>query len=227
MPEEFDVPSADVTLDALLAQAGKANPELKKLEYQIERDRQSRRLALLGYWPEFRIGAEWMVMEPRHDPEADRPNQGTAGGQGKTTKPMSETARDMYAIMAEMSLPVWAQKIDAAVKEAEYNLGASIDQYTAAKNMVAFRVQDALSQVRAQRELVIILRDTIIPQAKQAYELSRTSYTTGTSDFLTFVTNWQNWLKFTIQYHRALGELERTIADLEQEVGVSMAETQR
>ena len=143
---------------------------------------------------------------------------------GMTQKPMSEEAKDMFAIMAEMNLPIWLQKTGAAIKEAEYNLGASIDQYTATRNMVAFRIQDALSRVRAQRELVIILRDTIIPQAKQAYELSRTSYTTGTSDFTGFITSWQNWLKFTIQYHRALGELERSMADLEQEIGVSLAE---
>ena len=65
MPEEFDVRAAEVKLDALLAQAVKSNPELKKMEHQIERDRQSRRLAQLGYWPEFTIGVEWMAMEPR------------------------------------------------------------------------------------------------------------------------------------------------------------------
>jgi len=231
LPPEFDVRTVDLKLDTLLQQGCKANPELRRLEHQIERDRQSRRLASLGYWPEFTVGVEWMAMEPRKDPDAGRPQQAMAMQNGMMMpmtmmpmreRPMSEEAKDMFAVMAEINLPIWVQKTDAQIKEAEYNLGASIDQYNASKNMVSFRIQDALSRVRAQRELVVILRDTIIPQAKQTFELSRTSYTAGTSDFLTLINNWQNWLRFSIQYHRALGELERSIADLEQEIGTSL-----
>ncbi len=231
LPPEFDVGAVDMQLDTLLQQGCKANPELRRLEHQIERDRQSRRLASLGYWPEFTVGVEWMAMEPRKDPDAGRPQQAMAMQNGMMMpmtmmpmreRPMSEEAKDMFAVMAEINLPIWVQKTDAQIKEAEYNLGASIDQYNASKNMVSFRIQDALSRVRAQRELVVILRDTIIPQAKQTFELSRTSYTAGTSDFLTLINNWQNWLRFSIQYHRALGELERSIADLEQEIGTSL-----
>ncbi|MFA5866103.1 MAG: TolC family protein [Phycisphaerae bacterium] len=209
MPDEFEIPAANTRLEALLDRAVKSNPELQRLEHQIERDRQSRRLAQLGYWPEFNVGMEWMAMEPRRMP---------------TDTSQTSSPNDMYAIMAEINLPIWVQKIDAGIKEAEYNLGASIDRYTSTKNMVYFRIQDALSRVQAQKELVDILKNTITPQAKQTYELSRTSYTAGTTDFLYLLDNWQKWQTFTIQYHRALGELERSIADLEQEIGMSLTQ---
>lgn len=136
---------------------------------------------------------------------------------------MSEQANDMYAIMVEMNLPIRLQKTQAQILEAEYNLGASIHQYNAARNMVNFRIQDALARVQAQKQLAEILKTTIIPQARQAYEVSRTSYSAGTSDFLNLIDNWQKWLTFTIQYHRALGELQRSLADLEQEIGTNFS----
>jgi hypothetical protein len=47
----------------------------------------------------------------------------------------------------------------------------------------------------------------------------------GTSDFLYVIDNWRKWLVFTIRYHRSLGELERSVADLEQALGLSLTET--
>ena len=63
-----------------------------------------------------------------------------------------------------------------------------------------------------------------IPQSRQAYEVSRASYTAGRGEFLFVIDNWQKWLTFTIQYHRALGELERSVADLEEALGLSLGE---
>lgn len=233
-PKSFDPRDVALRIEDLVARAVRNNPELRRLEHQIERDRQSRRLAALGYWPEFRVGVEWMAMEPRRMP-AEPASRTMAMQPDGTMMPMTmmpmrapktESPEDMYAIMAEMSLPIWVQKIDAGIKEAEFNLGASIDQYAAARNMVAFRIQDALARVQAQRQLVDILKHTIIPQARQTYELARASYAAGTTDFFYLIDNWRKWLTFSIQYHRALAELERSIADLEQEIGVSVLELQ-
>jgi hypothetical protein len=38
------------------------------------------------------------------------------------------------------------------------------------------------------------------------------------------IDNWRKWLVFTIQYYRSLGELERSVADLEQALGLSLTE---
>ena len=87
-----------------------------------------------------------------------------------------------------------------------------------------FRITDAFERVRSQRELADIFGYTIIPQAQQAYEVSRAGYVAGSSDFLYVIDNWQKWLVFRIQYHRILGDLERSVADLEQVLGMSLSE---
>ena len=140
------------------------------------------------------------------------------------TPQLSEDGSDNWAITFGFNIPLWHQKIRAGIREARHRLTASQHEYVAARNGVYFDIEDALSQVQAQRDLADIFQKTIIPQARQAYEVSRASYTAGNTDFLLVIDNWQKWLVFTIQHHRALGELERSVADLEEAIGMSLTE---
>jgi outer membrane protein, heavy metal efflux system len=223
-PPSFDLRQTDLKIDALLTQACKTNPELLRFQHQIERDRQARKLAQLGYWPDVSLGLEWTSIVPRKpfQPPAD-----PTTGFRPAVDPLSTEQRDNYGLIVEMNLPIWLQKTQAAIRESEYNLGASIDRYHSAQNLVNFRIQDSLARVQAQKELVEILKNTIIPQARQAYEVSRAGYTAGKSDFTSLIDGWQKTLTFTIQYHRALGELQRSLADLEQEIGTSLSRMEK
>ena len=137
---------------------------------------------------------------------------------------MSEEGADTWAITFGFNLPIWVDKIEGGIREARQQLAASIHQYSAARNMVYLQVEDALTSVEAQRELAELFKSTIIPQAQQAYEVSRAGYVAGETDFQYVIDNWQKWLAFTIQYHRAIGGLERSVADLEQAIGLSLTE---
>jgi outer membrane protein TolC len=220
-PEDFDVRQGDLAIEELFAKAMDANPELKRFERQIERDERAVELARLAYWPDFTIGFEWMQMDPRGAFKAPR-NPTT--GQRPVTPQLSEDGSDNWAITFGFNLPIWFDKIKAGIEEAKRSLSASRQQFTAARNRVYFQVEDALERVRSQQELATLFRDTIIPQAEQTYHVSQASYTAGTSDFLYVIDNWRKWLVFTIQYYRSLGELERSVADLEQALGLSLTE---
>lgn len=217
----FDLRRVDVTVDHLLALAEDANPDLHRFREQIARDREAVKLAALGWWPDFTLGAEWIYMEGR---EAFHPPPNPQTGMPAPVNRMSESGSDNWAITFGFNVPIWAERIQGGIEEARRRVLASQHQYVAERNRVFFEIEDALARVRAQKELAVLFRDTIIPQARQAYEVSRAAYTAGTSDFLFVIDNWQKWLTFTIQYHRALGELERSIADLEQAVGLNLGE---
>ncbi|MHC4091548.1 MAG: TolC family protein [Planctomycetota bacterium] len=194
---------------------------VRQVERRIERDRQAVELARLAYWPDFTVGFEWMEMEPREpfgNPARD------AKGRARVAEQMSEDGSDNWAITLGFNLPIWLDKIEAGIREAKGRLAASRYRYTSARNGVYFEIEEALTRVRAQQELAEIFDTTIIPQARQTYEVSRSGYAAGVSDFQYVIDNWQKWLMFTIQYHRAIGELERGVADLEQAIGLSLAE---
>ena len=218
---EYDVRSVDLRLDTLLAAAAEHNPDLQRLEQQLERDRHGVELAKLAYWPDFMLGFEWMYMRPR---AAFVPPPNPQTGLVPPVSRLSEAGTDSWAITLGVNVPLWMEKIEAGIREANSRRLATQHEHAAAKSRVNFEIEDALARVLAQRELAAIFKDTIIPQAQQAYEVSRASYSAGASEFLFVIDNWQKWLMFTIQYHRAVGELERGVAELEAAVGQSLSD---
>lgn len=221
-PEDFGIRRAEGSVETLFARALRMNPTLERRRRQIERDREAVTLAGLAYWPDVTIGFEWMQMDPRGAFKA--PING-ATRRRPITSQLSEDGSDNWAITFGFNLPIWFDKIEAGIEEARRKLAASQQRYLAARNTVYFQVADALERVRSQRELAALFKDTIIPQARQTYQVSQASYMAGKSDFLYVIDNWRKWLVFTIQYHRSLGELERSVADLEQALGLSVTET--
>jgi len=221
---DFDLRRVEAAVTELFARAGEVNPELKRFERQIERDRQAVRLAQLAYWPDINLGFEWMLMEPR---AAFRPPRDPETGMRPAADRMSEEGSDMWAINFSFNVPIWLEKIEAGIREARRRLAASTHAYVAARNTIYFQIADALARVRAQQELADLFATSVIPQARQAYEVSRASYMVGAADFQFLVENWQKWLRFRIQYHRAVGEVERSVADLEQAVGSSIVEARQ
>jgi outer membrane protein, heavy metal efflux system len=220
-PEEFGVRDVQLTIETLLKKAADANPELKRIKHQVESDRESLELAKLAYWPDFSLGVEWISMEPR---DSFRPPLNATTGRRPVVSKMSEDGSDNWAITFGFTLPIWYEKIEGGIEEATRRLASSRAQYRSTANRIEFAVEDSLERVVSQQDLARIFRDTIIPQAKQTYRVSQASYSAGTSDFLYVIDNWRNWLVFTIQYYRSMGELERSVADLEQALGLSLIE---
>jgi outer membrane protein TolC len=218
-PARFDLRSVDVKLEELFSSAVEHNPDLQRMKEQLERERQAVKLARLAYWPDFTVGFEWMQMSPR--PAFQPPPNPTTGMPAPANR-MSENGSDNWAITFGLNIPIWLQKTKGGIREARSRLLAAQHQLASTQNRVQFQVEDAFARVRAQHELAELFDSTIIPQARQAYEVTRAGYVVGQSDFQYVIDNWQKWLVFTIQYHRALGELERSVADLEQAIGLSL-----
>ena len=219
-PEPFDTRAVDARVEELFALAVEVSPVVRRLKEQLERERQAVQLARLAYWPDFTVGFEWMAMNPR---AAFQPPRDPLTGMRPDVDRMSERGMDGWAITVALNLPIWFEKIEAGIREAHSRLRATEYEYVAAQNRVRFQVEDAYARVRAQQELAALFKHTIIPEAQQAYEVSREAYRGGTTNFLYVIDNWQKWLSFDIQYHTALGELERSVADLEEALGQSLA----
>lgn len=220
-PAEYDIRRLDARLEALLAQAKEHNPELRQKSFQIERDGENLRQVQLGYWPNFNLGFEWMVMRPR---EAFRPPIDPATGMRPEYDRMSEEGADNWAITFGFNIPIGFNRIGGAIREARERLAASRKSLDATRNRIAYQIEDTLARIQAQREVAELYATAIIPQAEQAYRVTREGYVTGTSDFQFVIDNWQQWLFFRVEYYRTLAELERGVADLEEAVGISVAE---
>ncbi|MCG8404841.1 MAG: TolC family protein [Phycisphaerales bacterium] len=214
-------PSAvGVRVDELIALAEGHNPELGAFTHRIERDRKSIELAKLAYVPDLTLGVEWnrgvgrTPFTPRVNPQTGvRPPFNDASSEGD----------DNWALTIGLNLPIWAQRNEAARREARKRLQQTLHEKRATRNLIAFRIHDAWARAETLRDTIKLLEKTIIPQAQQTYEVSLPSYRGGTTDFLTVIENWRKLLSFELMYHREVASLETAFAELQREVGVSLA----
>lgn len=224
VPAAFEPARIEAKLDALVAAAAENHPDLKRLQHQMERDRHAVRLARLGYWPEFTLGFLWTYLDPRG---AFEPPPNPQTGIIPPSPQMSERGTDSWGILFGMNLPIWSEKIEAGIREARYRQSETAARLHDERNRVYFDIQDRLLKVQTGEQLVDLFSATIIPQARQTFEVSRTAYTTGRVDFLTLEENWRRLLDVQLLLERSLSQLGEDFAALEEAVGQELSRLRR
>ncbi|UCG31825.1 MAG: TolC family protein [Phycisphaerales bacterium] len=209
----------DASVEELMRLAGEHNPELAALVHQSERDRAAVELADLGYWPEMDLGVEWTYVEPR---DAARPPINPETGSRPLPIRKSEAGDDNWALGVQFNVPIWFERIEAAKREARMRLEKTRHEMRAATNLVHFRIHDAWVQVQTVQDTIRLLQSTLLPQARQTYEVSLASYQGGKADFLTVIENWRLALDFELMLHREMAALETAYSALQREVGLEL-----
>lgn len=214
-----DAPAVAVDVEELVALASDHNPTLAGLQERIRQNREQIELANLGYWPDVTLGFDWNYVEGRA-PFIPPVNPMT--GMRPPINRKSEAGDDNWAIMLQMNIPIWSQRVEAAKREARQRLYATQGELHDTENMIAFRIFEAWSRVEAQQDTLRVLKSELIPQSQQTYEVTLTAYQAGETDFVTLIDNWRRWLDFELMRHRETVDLETAFADLQREVGIQL-----
>lgn len=199
-PQRVELEQVALSFEALLADAERWNPALKKMAERIELYRTRFDLARLQRWPDLTVSFRYGSVE----------NDGLAP---------SANGRDQWWLGFGINLPIWLDRLNAGEREARQGMRESQASLSAEFNEVAFRLEEALTKVETKQRLAILFRDVIVPQARQTVDVSQSGYRSGTVDFLTLVDNWRQLLDFTLIYYRSLSELEESLAELQNVVG--------
>ncbi len=192
--------AAAESVDALLAEAGARNPQLRQVLDQIQQSRERLRLARLNYVPDLTINAGYNFVD-------------------STGLAVRANGKDQYYVGFGINLPIWYGRLRAAEREAFRGVQEGAANLTAAQNRVAFQVRDAFATVDTQRRLVELFRDQIVPQAEHTVEASAAGYRAGTVDFLNYIDAWRRLLSFRLAQQRAVAELGKAAAELRRVVG--------
>jgi len=187
-------------IEELLARAVEDNPELAALQERTRADLEAVHLARLQGYPDFNLGALFTSIS-------------SAG-----ISPVA-SGKDVLGLTLGMTLPVWRERIRAGILEQSARVLASAERYRGARNDVFFAIQDLFTRVDAAYRSAVLLRDGILPRARQAVGVSESGYQAGEVDFTTLIDNWQRLLELTLTYHQALTALEQEVAELEQVLG--------
>lgn len=124
---------------------------------------------------------------------------------------------DMKGITFSISLPVYHRiKQDQAIVEAAANLESSRRMADNELTMLRYRVKQEYLGVQATDSLLALYSKGIVPQSSLALESSLASYETGTTDFLSVLTNFTTVLDYELSYHQQLAEHQKALARLEE-----------
>lgn len=200
VPEiESDIPSW--TFDQIEPLALGNRPELKAMNYSIEMNKAEVTSARREYLPDFMTKFAY--------------------------KDMAQTKNDFWSFMVGISIPLapWSSgKYTSKTEETELNVKTSENEYAGMKNMVSFDVQQALVNVQTNRNLLLLYRNTVIPQAEQTLQSTTASYQTGKTEFLMLIDAYRMVLMSRLDYYMAVMNFMSSQAQLEQAVGLDISD---
>jgi len=200
------VPDPDVSIPPLAFTklrelALEARPEIQAMRYAIEMNRSELSLSKREYFPDLMLRFAY--------------------------KDMASTKDDFWSAMVGINIPLafWSKgRYTSKVEENELNVKRAEDEFNSMKNMSLFEVQDALVKVQANQNLVLLYKNTVIPQARQTLESTIIAYQTGRSMFLWLIDIYRTLFNAQLSYHQAVMDFMKNHAELERAVGLRIEE---
>lgn len=198
-----DLPTEAVPrdLDRLYQQAVAARPELHAMLAEIARNRQMLQRARLDYYPDATFAFGWTEMTTN-----------------RALAPTSDGI-DMLTFGLRVNLPVYRQRLHAAVREAEATVVSSAREYDALKDETQRDVKRLFTQAASQQELERLLRESIIPATEQAFEVALRGYQVRAVEFADLIAVWRELLRYHVAQARLEAQLQQTLASLERLIG--------
>ena len=207
-PRRGEASRIEGELEQLLDRAARNNPAVARVRERVARSRAELRRARLERFPDLTVGARYRAVE----------DEGLAP---------SATGKDAWWLTFGITLPIWGERLEAAEREALRGVREGLAELAATRNRVAFRVRDAFAKVVQHRRQVRLFRETILPDAEQTVEASRSAYRAGEEDFLTLIDNWRKLLAFRRMFHGHVAKLEQSVAELREAVGMDASDPGR
>lgn len=187
-------PSLIAATDSLVATGG-ARPELRAAEEAIARSDAAARLARRNYFPDFMVGAQYLIVD-------------------EDMSPSPEAGTDAWMLELGVNVPIWFGKLGAGVREARHMQVESRAALAAEQNRVRSEIAIAAAQVRRLREVVAVIRDRLLPQAELALGSARSSYRSGWIGFLDLLDTERSLIRARLAAARARADLARAAAEL-------------
>ena len=199
MDVEAEIPQW--TFEQLRPLALEARPELKAMNFNIEMNKAELLLAKREYFPDLMARVMY--------------------------KDMAMTSNDFWSVMVGVSIPLspWSSgKYTSKVQENELNVKRAEDDFSAMTNMALYEVQEANVKVHTNQNLVLLYKNTVIPQAEQTLQSTVAAYQTGKTEFLMLIDAYRMVLMSQLDYHMSVMNYMASQAALEQAVGLDIGE---
>jgi cobalt-zinc-cadmium efflux system outer membrane protein len=202
-PEEVVFRKFPFTIEDLQQMALEMNPTLKGMKKMIEAKEKAYALAKREYYPDFNF--KFAYGQRNNGPEMNR--------------------RDMLTGMMEMNIPIfYKSKQERKVAETKAEILAAEAQFRAMKNEILFMITDMTSMVQRGERQLELYKTGIIPQASLQLNSAMSSYRVNKADFMTLLDSQMTLYKYELEYHQALTDYEKNVANLGAAIGKHLFE---
>lgn len=130
---------------------------------------------------------------------------------------------DLFSINLSFNLPVYKKrKQDLKVTEMDFKLLAINAELDSVKNDIQYEINDQLINLEKEKRVILLLKNTIIPQTTQVLDSAIANYEVNKTDFLSVIDAQLMFYKYEIEYYRNLSNYYKDLASLEKAVGKSL-----
>lgn len=186
VPKRLDENAGYPDSDELLTVAFGRNPRLKEMEADVRAMQASITMAYKERVPDFYLG---LMADAKASPTMFRP-------------------------LAGATLPIWRDKLAAQIAQAKARELAAEAKLSAEQIMLTVQVAEKSFAYRETSRNLALLRDQLIPKARQSLELARAGYLSGTIDFFNLIDSERMLLEFRMKAIEAQTQREIVLAEL-------------
>jgi len=201
-PAEFTLADVSLSDEQLLGWLTEHNPDLKAIDFEITRQKQSIELAKKDYYPDITMGLNYI----------DTAN--STGGRNP-----SDDGKDPIVAMVSINVPIWQEKYAAGVREARARYYSAIQDRVEKKNTLGSDLKLVSYNFRDAARKIDLYRNALLPKATESLKVTEASYLAGQGKFLDLIDAQRILLEFQLAYERATANYEQSLARLEMLVG--------
>jgi outer membrane protein TolC len=128
--------------------------------------------------------------------------------------------RDMLTGEVMINIPIfYKSKQERKVAEAKADIQGLEAQYRVMKNEIHFMITDMASMIQRVERQLELYKTGIIPQANLQISSAMSAYRVNKADFMTLLDSQMTLYRYELEYHQALTEYEKNVANLEATLG--------
>jgi cobalt-zinc-cadmium efflux system outer membrane protein len=127
---------------------------------------------------------------------------------------------DMWGLTVTLNIPLfYRSKQRMAILERSSERDEAYHELEGTRQMVASRILDLLSMIKASEELMELYKKTFIPKAEQSLEANISSYRAGRIELVQVIKALNSLLDYKLMYWFQVAERQKALASLERLIG--------
>ena len=194
-PDDLQLTPFALSLDTLVTEANAHAPVLRRDKILIDQSQLQVEAARKAYKPDFTLSGGYASMG---------------------------SMPPMFEVRFSVTIPVQRARRAAAVAEQLDSVESARSAYNSARLDLQSRLAGDFEQASTSQRLARLYHDTVLPQARLAFESSMASYQTGTVDFLTVLTSFGTVLDYETSYVDEVASFLAAMSRLEELTGTPL-----